>query len=85
VAQGIDAQAERVFANIEAILKSAGMDVADLVKVNVYITHPDYAPAVRKAREASFKGHKPASTLAIISSLANPIYLVEIEGIAAKA
>jgi len=57
----------------------------DIVKINAYVTDPRYMPAYREARakcipDAPF----PASTLVIVSGLAEPDMKVEVEVIAAK-
>ena len=53
--------------------------------MTVLTTSLDYLPAIREVRDRVFGpvGHVPASTLAVISSLAHPDYLVEIEVVAA--
>ena len=86
VAKGIDAQADAVWANIKAILADAGMTYADLVKVTVLLVNTtDIAPA-RMARDRALgTSRPPASTLMVISALASPEFLIEIEAIAAKA
>jgi len=83
--QGFEAQAHRSWANLIAVLKAAGMDVGDIVKTNVFLTRASDVPASRKHREAALKGTAPASTLLIVSALAHPDLLIEVEAIAAKA
>ena len=85
VGAGITAQAEAVWGNIVGILKAAGMDVRDLVKVNILLVNPDDIAPSRAVRNRFLGDHKPASTLAVISRLAAPEYLIEIEAVAAKA
>lgn len=80
---GFAEQAELVFANVKAALDAAGMTLADVVKMNTYLTRPsDYAEFVR-IRSAAMGGNKPTSTLVYVSALAKPELLVEIEAIAA--
>ena len=78
-------QAEIVWANIQAILGSAGMGVRDIVKLTTYCVPPDHLKALREVRERMLAGHKPASTLVIVAGLAQPQWLVEVEAYAAKA
>lgn len=85
LASSITGQAEAVWSNIVGILKAAGMDVQDLVKLTIYLVNPADIPASRAVRDRFIGGHKPASTLAVISRLASPEYLIEIEAIAAKS
>ena len=84
---GADAreQAELAWRNIAAILESAGMAPADIVKVTTYATDAGQIPVLREVRERVLAGHLPASTLLIISGLARPEFLLEIEVYAARA
>ncbi len=84
-AAGFEAQAELAWANLAACLEADGMGVEDLVKVNVMLTRAGDVPASRVARDKVLKGAQPASTLIIVAGLANPEWLIEVEGIAAKA
>lgn len=77
-------QMERAFANIEAILKAADMEIENLVKITVYLTRTEDVPIYRDARDVCLKGHRCASTMVVISALAHPDWLVEIEAIAAS-
>jgi 2-iminobutanoate/2-iminopropanoate deaminase len=86
VAKGIDAQADAVWANIKAILADAGMTYADLVKLHVLLVDAKDIGATRAARDRALGSTRPpASTLAVISALASPEFLIEIEAVAAKA
>ena len=84
---GVDAreQAELVWRNIGLILRGAGMDVADIVKLTTYSTSAAHLPALREVRERVLAGHLPASTLLIVAGLAKAELLVEVEAYAAKA
>lgn len=84
-AQGFDAQAELAWRNLVACLEADGMSVHDLVKVNVILTRASDVPASRIARDRVLAGAQPASTLIVVSSLASAEWLIEVEGIAAKA
>ncbi len=77
------AQAEQVFANLEAALKAAGATFADVVKMNTYITDMSKAAAVREVRARYFGESVPASTLVQVLALARPELMLEIEVIAA--
>ena len=85
LAEGPEAQMETAFRNILAILGSAGMGPHDLVKVTVFLTRSEDVGLYRGVRDRMLAGATPASTLLIISALANPDWLVEIEAIAAAA
>lgn len=82
---GAREQADLVWRNIGLILRSAGMDVADIVKLTTYSTSAAHLPALREVRERVLAGHLPASTLLIVAGLAKAELLVEVEAYAAKA
>ena len=76
-------QARLCFANIAAILAEAGMTIADVIRLNAYVTAPEHMRAYMDARDEAVGDPPPASTLVIISGLARPEFKVEIEAIAA--
>lgn len=84
IPDGIEAQMELVFTNIEAVLDSASMVMADVVRLNVYMTAPDHFSAFRAVRDRH-GAQKSASTAIVISALARPELLVEIEAVAARS
>lgn len=77
--EGLRAQFEQAWDNIEAILKEAGMVVTDLVRITVYTTVPGSAGLHRSIRERRLGGHLTAATYLEVAGLAHPDYLVEIE------
>ena len=77
-------QIEVVWQRIGAILKEAGMGFQDLVKVQTFVTQPEYLAKTSEVRKRVLGGHRPTATLMCITSLASPEYMVEIEAIAAK-
>ncbi|MSO70035.1 MAG: RidA family protein [Alphaproteobacteria bacterium] len=81
---GIEAQTERAFRNVEAILKSAGMGFDDVVKINTFLLTRDDVPVLRTLRDRMFTKTAPASTLFMVAALAHPDWLVEIEAVAAR-
>ena len=70
--------------NLLAVLRDAGMEVTDLVKVDGFITRPDMVPLYRKEREVRFSGHAAATTMIIVAGLAEQNLLVEIQAVAAR-
>ncbi len=77
-----EAQVRQIWHNIEAAVKSVGGTLNDVVKTTTYVTNISYGAAVRKVREERFPSNAPTSTLLVVSGLASPDYLVEIEAIA---
>ncbi len=82
--RGFKAQCDRAYRNMIAVLKAADMGVGDLVMVTVYLTRPEDIPAYREVRDRHLGRARPASTLVVISQLASPELLIEVEGRAAK-
>ena len=80
----IKAQAEQAWRNVQAVLKEAGMDLENLVKVNHYLTRREDLATYREVRARFLGANKPASTLLVISALAREGALVEMEAVAAK-
>ncbi len=82
-ADGPEAQMEAAWRNVLAILESAGMGAGDLVKVTAYLTRAEDIGLYREVRDRMLAGAAPASTLLVITALAHPDWLVEIEAVAA--
>ena len=77
------AQARQTFQNLRGVLRAAGGDLGNLMKITTYITRIEDVPAVARARGEVFQGELPASTLIIVKSLFHPDFLIEVEGVAA--
>jgi enamine deaminase RidA (YjgF/YER057c/UK114 family) len=76
-------QAEQCFRNIETIVQHFGGSLANVEKLTTYITNWDWRAPVGQVRDRFFgQQSPPASTLVVISGLASPDFLVEIEAIA---
>ena len=84
LADGEEAQHEQTWRNLLAVLAGAGMEPADIVRVNAYVTRPEGVPVFRAVRDRMLDGAEPASTLLVVSALAHPDWLVEIECVAAR-
>ena len=76
-------QARLCFASIEAILAEAGMALANIVRINAFVTGREHLAEYMAVRNALFAEPYPASTLMIVSGFARPEFVVEIEAIAA--
>jgi enamine deaminase RidA (YjgF/YER057c/UK114 family) len=82
-----EAQVEQVFKNLKLALDAAGATIADIVKMNTYLVAEvgqDDIAKLRAIRERHLNtATPPASTLVVVSRLARPGWLIEIEVIAA--
>ncbi|MDQ5871214.1 MAG: Rid family detoxifying hydrolase [Acidobacteriota bacterium] len=69
VSGGLEASAERVFDNVEAILREAGLGFSDVVKATVYLTRAeDFAP-LNGVYARRFGDHRPARSTVIVAAL----------------
>jgi enamine deaminase RidA (YjgF/YER057c/UK114 family) len=84
VPEDVRAQADLCFSNIAAILGEAGMTLADIVRINAYVTDRAHMKGYMEARDAHVGSPPPASTLMIVSGFERPEFVVEIEVVAAK-
>jgi 2-iminobutanoate/2-iminopropanoate deaminase len=80
LAGGFDAQMERCWLNLFAILEDLGMTKKDLIKITVYVTQSDVTNSYREMRDRMLEGHAPAATYVVVAGLASRDLLVEIEG-----
>jgi enamine deaminase RidA (YjgF/YER057c/UK114 family) len=77
------AQARRCYDNLAVVVAHYGGSLRHLVKTTTYITHWAYRPLVAAARDEVFPAPPyPANTLVVVQGLAEPHFLVEIEGVA---
>lgn len=78
----IEAQAEQAMANIDLLLLEAGSELSHIVKVVVYLIDPRYREPVYRVMGRWLKGVYPVSTGLVVSALARPEWLVEIDATA---
>ncbi len=78
----VEAQAERAMANIDLVLGEAGSRMEHLVKLTVYLVDPRYREAVYRVVGRWTRGVHPVSTGLVVSALARPEWLVEVDAIA---
>ena len=79
----VAAQAEQAFRNLRTVVEACGGTTDDIVKITVFVTDAAYRPAVAAARQSLFpSGQYPASTYLVVSALAVPALLVEVEAVA---
>lgn len=77
-----DKQAHQVFANLDRVLRAAGTDLANVVKVTIFVTDMAIIDRVIELRRQYFTEPYPADTIAQVASLARPEWLLEIEATA---
>ena len=81
---GIEAQVRHVWARIAFILEQHGASVRDVVKIVTYVTDSRHLvnPTSKVIREVFAGGPVPVSTGLVVSGLAYPEMLVEVDVIA---
>lgn len=75
------AEARQALKNIEKIVKAAGGEMANVVKLTFYMTSPTQVGDIGAAIEEAFPGTKPATT-GVLAGLVAARSNVEIEAIA---
>ncbi|HVX57481.1 MAG TPA: RidA family protein [Candidatus Saccharimonadales bacterium] len=77
------AQMEQTFANLTRCLEAADATWADVVKTNTYVTNYDEYAKCADVRARYFGIATPTSTTVVVSRLAGPDFMIEIEAVAA--
>ena len=72
-------QAEQAMANIDLLLREAGAGLEHICKVTIYLVDPRYREPVYQVIGRWLKGVYPVSTGIVVSALARPEWLVEID------
>ena len=78
--EGIDAQVIRVFENLKAVAEAAGGSLADIVKLNVYLTDLGNFAKVNEAMATYFSEPFPARAAVGVAALPRG-GLVEADGV----
>jgi enamine deaminase RidA (YjgF/YER057c/UK114 family) len=78
----VAAQAERAMANIALLLAEAGARLEDICRITVYLTDVRHREAAYRVIGSHLKGVFPVSTGVVVSALARPEWLVEVEATA---
>lgn len=76
-------QAQRVLENLKGIVEAAGVTLAHVAKVTVYLTDMDAFPAVNEVYASFFPGVPPARATVGVSRLPKGM-LVEMDAVAVR-
>ena len=82
IADSLAEQADRVYANLVAVLAAKGIPPSNIVKLQTFVTADDPYGVVRRAREKYLGEHRPASTAVEVKRLVDPRWKIEIDAIA---
>ena len=78
------AQARAALQAVKAQVEAGGGTMANIVKVNTYLTDIRHRAEYSAIREEFFGKKLPASTLVAVAALAQPEFLIEIEAVAVR-
>ena len=78
-----EAEAEQLFANLTAILRAAGGDLGDVVRVGIFTTHLQRdRPALNEVWKRAFGDHRPARSAVEVAAFGrpeeNPRFMIEV-------
>lgn len=76
------AQARKVMENIDLLLREAGSEMAQVCRIVVYLTDIRYREPVYREIGRWLAGVHPVSTGLVVTALARPDWLVEVEATA---
>lgn len=75
-------QAHQAMRNIAMLLSESGSEMAHICRLVIYLTDIRHREAVYRAIGEHIKGVHPVSTGIVVSALARPEWLVEVEATA---
>jgi 2-iminobutanoate/2-iminopropanoate deaminase len=83
VPPGVREQTQNCLDNIQAVLETAGTNMAHVLKATVFLTDINDFAAMNEVYRKAFPGDLPARSTVGVSALARPELKVEIEVVAA--
>jgi enamine deaminase RidA (YjgF/YER057c/UK114 family) len=78
------AQAEQAMRNVQQLLSECGSELDHIVKITIYLTDPRFREPVYRVVGQWLQGVFPVSTGVVVSALAQPEWLMEIDVVAVK-
>ena len=75
----VEAQTEQAMANVAQLLEESGARLEDVVKLVVYLTDVRFREPVYRVVGRWLKGVHPVSTGVVVTALARPEWVVEID------
>lgn len=75
-------QTRQVLKNMDSALRAGGSSLADVVKINFFLTDIRDKTVVWNVRKEMFADTRPASTLVEVVHLVDPLALLEVEAVA---
>jgi enamine deaminase RidA (YjgF/YER057c/UK114 family) len=81
----IEAQARNIYKTIAAALAEAGAGLADIVRLQTFVTDATYCDAALNVQGELFGAIRPAAAIYVVTALARPEMKIEIEATAKVA
>ncbi|WP_158816940.1 RidA family protein [Methylocapsa sp. S129] len=75
-------QARNIAKTFAAVLAEAGASLADVVRLQTFVTSPEYCEPVLRVQGETFGQIRPAAGIYVVSALLRPEMKVEIEATA---
>ena len=72
-------QTRNIYSTFAKVMKEAGGEVADIVRLRTFVTDSAYFDAVLKVQGEVFEEIRPAATMMVVTALLKPEMKVEIE------
>jgi enamine deaminase RidA (YjgF/YER057c/UK114 family) len=72
-------QARNVYATFAEVLKEAGAELSDVVRLRTYVTDATFCEPVLKVQGEVFGDIRPAATIVVVAALLKPEMKVEVE------
>ena len=82
LADSFEGQCRQAIRNVEAVLHSADMRLADIVKMSFFLVRRDDMDQLVEVRKDLLDGIRPAITTVFVAGLVSPDWLVEVEAFA---
>ena len=75
----VAAQTRNIFATFTEVMKEAGGELADIVRLRTFVTDAADCEPVLKVQGEVFGAIRPAATIVVVSALLKPEMKVEVE------
>ena len=72
-------QTRNIYSTFAKVMKEAGGELADIVRLRTFVTDSAYFDAVLKVQGEVFEEIRPAATMMVVTALLKPEMKVEIE------
>jgi enamine deaminase RidA (YjgF/YER057c/UK114 family) len=80
--EDVGEQARNIASTIAGVLEQAGASLADVVRLQTFVTNPAYCEPVLKVQGEVYGEIRPAAAIYVVSGLLKPEMKVEIEATA---